>query len=551
MCSDVWLEGGSLSMRVVLSAHFYGKDDEDVINSVKVDTIVPDFEAYDTPDNFRRVFHKFEQAALISRNELGRLLAQVYLEGMLRDRLEARTQEQQGVTFRENSSPYKIEAELGRITVTTYSAELDNHTICDSKCDILPRIGSRETFRSACYEWLQSRLSTENDYRAAVETINHIRWQGEQDTVKLRTLADSVVRGGTELIDHISKMTEDILEKNNFDTTTGRPINPVEIATKPIEDKLIPRSEVARVISEYNAKNAHRGPDFLIDERCAVEAFENPSECVNVSIDDVGVVEQKPTGREKNSKRKESTHYVRNTVAHIQHRDKRYIVTGVGIRHVLTIVVSFLLYNALFWGTPKVFFIDGDDSLRDAIIHIFGWLPIKIVLDWYHLAKKCRYRLSLGLKGKKVVDEVIKKLFPLLWHGKVEAAIEYLEHLDDTKVRASKEIKLLIAYIERNRPYIGCYALRRQLGLRASSNLGEKANDMVVAQRQKHKGMSWSQAGSPALANLRALFVNNEAYSWSVWRELNFRLVPASSYKNRDQKHLHLIDKALQDKLCA
>jgi len=45
MCSDVWLEGGSLSTRVALSAHFYDKDDEDVINSVEVDTIVPDFEA--------------------------------------------------------------------------------------------------------------------------------------------------------------------------------------------------------------------------------------------------------------------------------------------------------------------------------------------------------------------------------------------------------------------------------------------------------------------------------------------------------------------------
>ena len=98
-------------MRVVLSAQFYDKGDENILNSVKVDTMVPDFEAYDGPDNFKSVFHEFEQTALISRNELGRLLAQVYLEGMLKDRLEARTQEQQGVTLRENSSPYKIEAE--------------------------------------------------------------------------------------------------------------------------------------------------------------------------------------------------------------------------------------------------------------------------------------------------------------------------------------------------------------------------------------------------------------------------------------------------------
>ena len=459
---------------------------------------------------------------------------------------------QEGVMVKENPSLYKIEAELGRLNVSTYRAEKDNHTICDSKSDILPRIGSREAFHSACYEWLQSRLSTKNDYRTTVETINHIRWQDEeQDTVKLRTLADSVVRNGTELIDHISKITEDILEKNNFDTATGRPINPIEIGSEPPENKSIPRSEVARVISEYNDKNAHRGSDFLIDEHCADEAFENPSECVNVSIDDVGVVEQKPTGREKNSKPKESTHYVKNTVAHIQHNDGRYIVTGVGIRHVLSIVVAFMLHNALFWRTPMVFFVDGADDLKDSIIYIFGWLRITIVLDWYHLTKKCRYRLSMALKGKKVVNEVIKKLFPLLWHGKVGAAIEYLKSLDDTKVRNFKEIELLIAYFERNHAYIKCYALRRLLGMRVSSNLGEKANDMVVAQRQKHKGMSWSQAGSPALANLRALFVNNEAYSWTVRRELNFRLILASKYKNSQHKHLYSVDNALHDKLSA
>jgi hypothetical protein len=39
---------------------------------------------------------------------------------------------------------------------------------------------------------------------------------------------------------------------------------------------------------------------------------------------------------------------------------------------------------------------------------------------------------------------------------------------------------------------IPVYAVRRQLGLRNSSNRGEKANDLLVAARQKHNGMSWS-----------------------------------------------------------
>ena len=61
--------------------------------------------------------------------------------------------------------------------------------------------------------------------------------------------------------------------------------------------------------------------------------------------------------------------------------------------------------------------------------------------------------------------------------------------------------------------------LRRRLGLRISSNRVEKANDLVVAQRQKHNGMSWSVSGSSALAQISALFINGDA---SVWLHHHF-----------------------------
>ena len=52
------------------------------------------------------------------------------------------------------------------------------------------------------------------------------------------------------------------------------------------------------------------------------------------------------------------------------------------------------------------------------------------------------------------------------------------------------------------------------MGLRNSSNRVEKANDLVVAQRQKHNGMSWSTSGNGALAQITALIINNELCSW-------------------------------------
>ena len=65
-----------------------------------------------------------------------------------------------------------------------------------------------------------------------------------------------------------------------------------------------------------------------------------------------------------------------------------------------------------------------------------------------------------------------------------------------------------MAYLDKNRGMIPVYAVRRELGLRNSSNRGEKANDVLVAARQKHHGMSWSKSGSVALASMTALKKN-------------------------------------------
>lgn len=100
-----------------------------------------------------------------------------------------------------------------------------------------------------------------------------------------------------------------------------------------------------------------------------------------------------------------------------------------------------------------------------------------------------------------------------------------------SKVRKKEEIELLIAYFQRNWSYIPCYALRKKLGLRVSSNRGEKANDLVVAKRQKHNGMSWSKPGSSGLANVTALFLNKEEKNWITRRELEFKLMSSSEKK--------------------
>ncbi|MFH0926132.1 MAG: hypothetical protein V1872_10995 [bacterium] len=107
----------------------------------------------------------------------------------------------------------------------------------------------------------------------------------------------------------------------------------------------------------------------------------------------------------------------------------------------------------------------------------------------------------------------------------VDKAIEYLNNLNSDLIKNKEALERLMGYIKRNRAYIPCYAVRKKLGLRNSSNLGEKSNDLIVADRQKHNGMSWSKNGSVALTTLSALKRNNEHKKWFSENDIEFKLV--------------------------
>jgi hypothetical protein len=134
-------------------------------------------------------------------------------------------------------------------------------------------------------------------------------------------------------------------------------------------------------------------------------------------------------------------------------------------------------------------------------------------LDLYHLKERCKGELSLALRGAKIRHAVLAELLPLLWLGRVDAAIAYLRAIPEKQLKPGQSVDKLIGYCERNRAYIPCYALRHALHLRNSSNRGEKSNDLCVASRQKHQGMSGSPSGSVALATVTTLNHNRLVYS--------------------------------------
>jgi hypothetical protein len=206
-------------------------------------------------------------------------------------------------------------------------------------------------------------------------------------------------------------------------------------------------------------------------------------------------------------------------------------LTGLGIIKQLIVLAAFLLHNNLFANKELIFYADGADDIKNAIRVIFGWRPYRIILDWFHLRKKAAERLSMAMKGKELRNQTLKKLLLLLWRGDVDGAIEYLRNLDPSTVKNTAEIKKLIDYLLKNKGFIPCYILWKKLGLRNSSNCVEKANDLVVAKRQKNNGTSWSKAGSSGLAKITALFLNNESKNWASRRQLEFKLPSASAKK--------------------
>jgi hypothetical protein len=133
----------------------------------------------------------------------------------------------------------------------------------------------------------------------------------------------------------------------------------------------------------------------------------------------------------------------------------------------------------------------------------------KLILDWYHLRKKCKELLSMVCFGKKHKNEVLTKLMPLLWNGKVEEALSILESLWDN-CRNEKKLSELINYITKRQNTIPNYSERRKKCLYIGSAIVEKANDLLVARRQKHSSMQWTRKGGDALLALKTIQMNQD-----------------------------------------
>ena len=378
----------------------------------------------------------------------------------------------------------------------------------------------------------------ENTNRIACGTINALlHREGSAQSLKLRTMTDLCDRHGKEVEEYQERQAKSVLQRYGWNPETGLLQEGATVPEgilpplKEGQEEDVPDSRIACLIADINEKRESRAR--IPEESKKPYDVESPDEAVvEVCLD--GVLAKRQSAH-RPTKRTGQRPRVETSVAHIRVNGKRYILTAHDMRSLCIRTLAFLLQTGLLVNRQLILFSDGATEIKDCVDEIFAFCRHHIVLDWFHLRKHCYEALSMTLKSgksnKEMRSQVMGNLMNILWVGNVAGAIGYLTELSSDCVKSEENRQKLIRYLQNKESVIACYAIRRRLGLRISSNAVEKANDLTVAKRQKHQGMSWSYHGSWHFAALTALYLNHEDEIWHKSASLSFKMVPASPQK--------------------
>jgi hypothetical protein len=183
----------------------------------------------------------------------------------------------------------------------------------------------------------------------------------------------------------------------------------------------------------------------------------------------------------------------------------RYI-SGRGL--VLLLIVTALLHLCCRQVSSLLVIADGAEWIQRCYQQLCGLAcPSELLLDWYPLAKICREKCSMICRGRKAKALLLRPLLRALWQGEVEVAVLLLE-AHRSQAKNLEVLEQLHGYLRERRPFLVNYRQRRACRGYIGSGHVEKANDLLVAQRQKGQGMHWSEDTSASLAQLRTLLLN-------------------------------------------
>jgi len=391
-----------------------------------------------------------------------------------------------------------------------------------------------------------TRLTLRVSYRLATEELNLSLHRKDGETFAATTIRDMVERLGIQANAAIEKDLLGTLSDYGIDNATGeagdlstlpKGVPLPSLSSLDTQDSLDLTADVLEV-------NEHRAPLECIKDLSLAASVEGcRTKTVLVSIDSVYSPHQAETRKTKDPAKRKTKVRCETAVVHIQADGKSYIFTTTCTDKACALTLGYLLKFDLLRDHALIFLSDGARDIKAGVAKWFSYWNHRLVLDWFHLKKRCYECLSMGLyigktKEQKVERQnVARDLLRMLWVGNVTEACTFLDHLEGWMVKSKHRLAELKDYLERKRENLTCYALRRKRGLRLSSNAVEKANDQVVSSRQKHNGMSWGLDGSLGLAQVTALHIMNGLEKWIVNREIQFSMsVLNSSNEDRVEK---------------
>ena len=416
-------------------------------------------------------------------------------------------------------------------------------------------------------------VNAETSFGAAKKILNKaLHREGDEDAFALSTLGDYERRENASMDESVCNATCSILEKWGFDYSTGQLVDPEKLngflsLHGYAEPTPIDGTSIMTCMSAALGKGVKLNIGKALDDSFA--------STVSISIDEVLSKHQKEErvtaamkqqaldsgvqsissktscGSEYDEGRQR---FVSNACVCIQvPRFKPYYITAPTVDEALKRVLAFLLVTG-FIGRKLVFFTDGAKNLQLAIDRLFSFVEHKLIIDWYHIAKRCSQLLSQAFTGLISQKRGLKRRFLcFIWHGDIDGILAllcaiksqdkqkiiellYPDHQADSsddkeklyipKVKNEAKLTEFINYLGNKESLMTCYSVRAYLKCKVSSNMAEKANDILVAHRQKKKAMSWSQDGSSGMATLKAFMKNGDLNNWILHRKFQFRANP-------------------------
>ncbi len=284
---------------------------------------------------------------------------------------------------------------MGRFTFTTHGVEQGSTLTHRTSRWLFPPLQAKEWYRTRGFKELALVHGVvEGSYRKTAMLINRVRHQSEAEGTPPRTLCDTTEGEGQQILAQMERQADRILQEHAF-TPEGKPEETIDWGHA---SGTLAMEEIAVALATCEVAD-----DWQEEMRANPVSYEDPSSQVYTAMDGVGVKQQRTQRRPDpppKRRRKYPKEYVYTTLAQVDHDDGSYVLVGSHTVGVLRLLLAFLMKNGL-WKHGLTFLTDGQKTLQGAILRAFSWWRnVQLILDWYHLDKKCKESLSLAMKGR-------------------------------------------------------------------------------------------------------------------------------------------------------